>query len=602
MSSNPNMKADLAIQLRAYVPDGPALQVLPEPLEVDLASPFSALSSLVFSYRKDAPGAEVFLRNEGVEIAVELYIPGAGKWIEPPNCRFLVLDWEDDVADGAAVMRFSCPGYAWLLSKQKVRKGKNDDRLNKLEADAKKVMDDAKSEWSSAQSKVNSHTSTVRTEAKMTGYEFYGPRYPKTTTGGKGIRNRSILWHTVHKKWYWYSYKDRRWYKINNERVRNTYGSMNKDYVAAQSKKSTYEAKKSLHDRAKYNAREAAKNGKRPMLNTTAGWALLRHVQESKSYGGNRLSGFKFSFNGTVGTGGKKWSERFDIDLSVGMSLLDLLEQLTEMGVCEWVMQGRTLHMYRPGDYAVDLSSRVSLRPGTDVSEAPDKSSRREHANYLLVRGEDNMSFGMWNGNARRTNPWGVWEESVSVSGVSKVADAKKLALKEARARLRRIKVQSTRQLVIRPGGYRPLYDYLPGHYIRIYDSSGQLARVRIEQVTLSSDKAGMLTGNMILGDRFYQGVLNFRRHLARTVGGYEKPIGGGTVPLLPGSADTPSQSQTAAAPSVSASVRMGINAASGKPSTVMTVSWSPGAGLAEEYLAPHEEPAVDAVSPEEDA
>ena len=595
-----NMLSDMAIQLRAYTPDGDPLGILPEPLSISMSSPFSKVSSLIFNYRKDAPGAAWFTRAGGLEVALELWIPGARKWVEPPNCRFLVLDWEDDVADVGAVMKFTCPGYAWLLDKQKVRKGKNDDRLNKLESDAKKAMDEAKSEWNSAQSKVNSVVTRVRNAANMTGYEFFGSRFPRTTTGGKGIRHRSILWHTTRKKWYHFNYHTQKWYYLRKDEVYRTHAEMHKAYTDSVAKKRTYEARKAAHDRAKYNAREAAKNGKRPMLNTTAGWALLRHINESRGYGGNRLSGFKFTFNGTTGTGGKKWSERFNIDLTVGMSLLDLLEQLTEMGVCEWVMQGRTLHVYRPGDYSVDLSSRVSLRPGTDVSEAPDKSSRRGHANYLLVRGEENLSFGMWNGSASRTNPWGTWEESISVSGAKTVGDAKTLALKEAREKLKRIRVQSTRQIIVRPNGYRPLYDYLPGHYIRIYGTDGHLHRVRVEQVTLTSDNTGTLSGNLVLGDRFYQSVLNFRRQLSRTVGGYEKPIGGGTVPLLPGAADTPSESQAAVIPSVSASVRMGVNEASGKPSTVMTVSWSPGTELAEEYFAPEQEPGLEEADPDE--
>jgi hypothetical protein len=577
---------DLA--LLAYEPGGDPLGWMPHPLKLDVGVPWCDVSSLVFEYPKDSPGAEwVIGQSGGFEIAVMVWEAVSGEWIEPPNHRFVVLQWEDDVVDDTNTIRFTCPGYAWLMSKHLILKGKKDDALNKVEEDAKKEMDDAKSEMDSAQSSLNSVLSTVRSTLKYKGGAYALAKFPKTVKSGKKQvkpKNKSILFHTSRHKFYWYKSADSKWYLLTQPGATSKIGDATTKASALAGKTAVYNAKKKSYDKAKYNAREATKAGKRPMVDTTAGWAIKRHWEESQARGGSRLKGMGRTFNGTYATGknssGKfhrKWKERFDVDLTIGMSILDLLLELTKMGVCEWQMRGRQLDMFRPGDFNVDVSDVVGLHLGRDLTEAPDKASRHEYANYWVIRGEGNLSFGMKaTGDVDPGMGWGTWEKALTASGAKKTADAKKMALKEAKGTLKRIKLESTRGLIVHAEAPRPMFDYLPGQTIRVYGADGEMQRVRVMQITLTREPGGWVSGNLVLDDRFLATALNFRNSLALTLGGYEKTLGGGTVPMLPPPPDSVDPVVRETAVSVVVGARAGINEATGHAATILNIAWTP--------------------------
>ncbi|GAA1411888.1 hypothetical protein AUR04nite_00600 [Glutamicibacter uratoxydans] len=600
---------DYDIGLVAYDAAGGPIGWLPHPQSLQVAFPLSDMPSLVFEYHKDSPGAQwLVTKTRGIEIGVKIWIKSKDQWIEPPNGRFLLLQWEDDVTDAGNIIRFTCPGIAWLLSKQVIMKGKRDDALNHAEEAAKDAYESLKNTHRTRQSNMNSVMSNVKSAMRYKGGTYVLPYFPKTVkSGGKNVKpkNKSILYHVNRQKFYWYKSSTSKWYRISKNEANNYLGSARTAYLAMQTAEANMIQAKLKMDRAIFNAREATKGGKRPMLKTTAGWAMKRHWDEAKARGGERLKGLYRGFNGTYSTGRdgvmgkKKWGTTFDIDLTIGMSLLDLLQQLTEMGVCEWQFRGRKLDLMKPGVYNHDSSSRVGLHLGKDLTEAPDKATRFDYADYLVVRGEDNLSFGMRPSNPDRRTGWGTWEKSVSASGAKKVADAKKIVLREAKDSLRAIRLESTRGLMVRQDGPRPMYDYLPGHYIRVYGTDGAMQKVRVMQVTLTREQGGHVSGNLVLGDRFLKAALDFRKSMSTTVGGYEKTIGGGTVPALP--APTPGVPERAkwAPPSLSISARVGINEANGRSETILSLGWTPPGEDVFEPMAPDDEPG-DETDPDE--
>ncbi|WP_346921387.1 hypothetical protein [Glutamicibacter creatinolyticus] len=600
---------DYDIGLVAHEAAGAPIGWLPEPMSIQVAFPLSDMPSLVFEYRKDSPGAKwLVTKTRGIEVAVNIWVPGQHKWVEPPNARFLVLQWEDDVTDAGNIIRFTCPGIAWLLSKQLIMKGKKDDALNAAEKAAKEAHEKASNTYRSKQSTMNGTMSAIKSAMKYKGGTYVLNYFPKTVkSGGKNVKpkNKSILYHTGRAQLYWYKSSNGKWYRMTNKKATDQLLNARANATSMIAAELAMMTAKSKMDRAIYNAREATKDGKRPMLKTTAGWAMKRHWDEAKNRGGNRLKGMARGFNGTYSTdkngvmGKKKWGTTFDIDLTIGMSLLDLLNQLTEMGMCEWQFRGRKLDLMKPGVYNHDSSTRVGLHMGKDLTEAPDKATRHDYADYLVVRGEDNLSFGMYPSNPDPKTGWGTWEKSVSASGAKKTADAKKIALREAKESLRAIRLESTRGIIIRHGGLRPMYDYLPGHYIRVYGTDGTMQKVRVTQITLTREQGGHVTGNLVLGDRFLKAALDFRKSMSTTVGGYEKTVGGGTVPMLPAPVPGVPDRAKWAPPSLSVSARTGINEANGRAETILSLGWTPPGEDVFEPMAPDEEPG-DETDPDE--
>lgn len=599
-----------SLGLKLYKPAGEAYGFLPHPLSIQAAFPESDVPSLIFTYPKDSAVADLLLKERnGFEIAVMLYIPTLGHWIEPMQGRFMALQWEDDVADETNLIKFTCPGIAWNLSKQLVFKGKNDDKLNAAEKAAIDAYEKAESDLRSKESALNSNLSLVKSDMRYKGGTYCLSYFPKTVKSGSKYvkpKNKSILFHTGRRKFYWYKSSSAGWYAITKKEVTNRAGDTYNKAMAVNSARNTLDSRKGSKDRAVHRAREATKGGKRPMGNTTAGWAMKRHWDEAKARGGNRMLGMSRAFNGTYataanGTASKvKWPTRFAIDLTIGMSLLDLLKQLTEMGMVEWVFRQRRLALMKPGTMAIDVSDKVGLHLGKDLKEAPDKATLHDFANYLLVRGEDNLSFGMANSKSDSSLGWGTWERALSASGAKKTADAKKAVAGEAKQAQKRLKIESTRQLIIHPETPLPMYHYQPGNYIGIYGIDGTMQKVRVKQVTLTADDEGVMSGALVLGDRFRSTALDFRRSLNATVGGYEKTIGGGTVPLLPApSGQVPAKAKTPP-PSLAIAARTGINEATGASSTILSLAWAPPGDEAFEPMTAAEEPADTDTDPGE--
>lgn len=108
------------LRLRAYAPNGAALGLLPDALDLQVGLPLADVSSLTVSYSRRVAGGTVLERDlgQGLELAVE-YTTG-GAWTEPRNGRFLYLKRSFDLVDDTDTMRATCPGYAWQLRKARL--------------------------------------------------------------------------------------------------------------------------------------------------------------------------------------------------------------------------------------------------------------------------------------------------------------------------------------------------------------------------------------------------------------------------------------------------------------------------------------------------
>lgn len=585
-------KYDHDILLRVLNPaTGELLADLRMAQEIQVSFVESGMGALSFSYPKYAPEIKL-LQAQHVELTAMIWVPSngvnGGFWHEPPGARFVLMTGQDDSTDDMGLVRFTASHVAIILDKQKVRKGRNDDALNAAEEAAKKSYEQLKGTHSGASSSLSSQVSTVKGLLKTKKQILVMDKFPSTIVVKKkkqAVPAGTFLWHGGRDRLY--VRKSGKWnhVKPTNE-TKGALNGLNTKWNAFKVTKSAMDKAKATYDMRKKAAVAATKNGQRPMFNSSPGWVMRRHWDETISYGGNRLSGFSRSFNGTYASGAnsagklyRKWPKRMDYELSIGQSLLKILEDLTEQGMVQWRFRGRTLDMFIPGDMSRDVSRYVSLRLGQDLVEAPDSWSMGDFANVLMVRGNSNLSFAMSNTGADKRSPWGDLERTVQVDA-DKTAAAKTKALKEAKDSLKVWKVQSTRSIVLRPEGPRPMYDYLPGDYVLTYGSDGSMVKRKVTQVVLTKrgdgDGGYTVSGVITFGDIFQSNPVQFTKSLGKTVGGDSNAIPGGKVSVLP-DPDTPVDLSMMPPPvELAASAIAKVNQFTGDSNVVLMLSWMP--------------------------
>src|SRR5690606_32047390 len=103
--------------------------------------------------------------------------------------------------------------------------------------------------------------------------------------------------------------------------------------------------------------------------------------------GRGTLPGLEVDWTASVDSAGQPWTKTLTISLEPGVDLLALLINLSEQGVIEWTMQGRTLRVFNPGTALARHLEGVELRMGRDISSAPDDATLEDAASAILVTG-----------------------------------------------------------------------------------------------------------------------------------------------------------------------------------------------------------------------
>ncbi|MEW1838561.1 fibronectin type III domain-containing protein [Nonomuraea angiospora] len=314
--------------------------------------------------------------------------------------------------------------------------------------------------------------------------------------------------------------------------------------------------------------------GKRVFSAVTPGALLRTLVQEAHDRGA--LPGLSIDFtsthDSTPGTP-QPWDNNklLTLELEPGVDLLTLLINLSEQGVLDWTMTGRTLHVYREGTILGRQhgsgAGAIDLRLGRDIDEAPDTATLEDLATAILIKGEKGLTVEVTNSSA--TAPWGRWETSQSQSGVSDAGTATLLG-QNALERAGRERAQLTRGIRVEAARFLPLAHYRPGDYIRAPGDRGEMQPLRVRQITLTVDADRSLSGNVTLNDRFLEREIRLARQAAGILAG---GVGSG------GTGGTPAPEPGGRAPAPPAGLVVGAAAyidASGTAQGQITASWSP--------------------------
>ncbi|RJL21116.1 fibronectin type III domain-containing protein [Bailinhaonella thermotolerans] len=310
-------------------------------------------------------------------------------------------------------------------------------------------------------------------------------------------------------------------------------------------------------------------SGKRAFLSATPGAIMATVLAEGQFRGA--LPGLAYDFTPAHDSAGAAWPQILTIYYQPGIDALTALINMSEQGLIDWRMSGRTLQLYAADTtLGRDLAAGdgpVDLRLGRDVLAAPDEATLEDAASAVLVLGEGAFVHQQ---TSPTPGPWGRWEQYVAAGGVSDVGTATLLAT-SALTRADGERVQRTRQITTRTARWLPYRDYRPGDYVLAPGEAGHATPLRIRQITLWRDAAGVVGGALTLNDRFLEHQIRLARRTAGIVGG--STIDGGTGARPAPEAPEP---RTPAAPTGLTVGAVAYIDAGGFPAGQITASWSP--------------------------
>lgn len=108
----------IALRLVAYMAGTDTRKgIMPEPTSLSLSVSHNAVGALELTYSQLADQGNLLAAalESGLDIGAEINW-GSG-WVEPPNCRFLLIKRSTNPANPAKMITLHCPSYGWLAGK-----------------------------------------------------------------------------------------------------------------------------------------------------------------------------------------------------------------------------------------------------------------------------------------------------------------------------------------------------------------------------------------------------------------------------------------------------------------------------------------------------
>ena len=259
--------------------------------------------------------------------------------------------------------------------------------------------------------------------------------------------------------------------------------------------------------------------------NSSPGGVLLKLWQEYVGRSDQPMP-LGVTLSATIDSAGAAWGPGVDHYLPLGVTILAHLQAMVEGDLCDWATDGRELRVWKPDSQARDFANSVRLRLGRELRDAPSDESLEGLAARVIGLGDGGRAVLAY--ASMPVRPWGDWEATVSMGGGD---ESTLLDMTNAAAGKRStMRAEYTRTLTMDPVGPQPMLDYRPGDWVSATGTDGQLQRMRVQQVTLSGDGSGEVTGSVILNDRIIPSEL--RRARASNPGGL--PINNVTPTPLP--------------------------------------------------------------------
>lgn len=319
--------------------------------------------------------------------------------------------------------------------------------------------------------------------------------------------------------------------------------------------------------------------GRRVFENVTVGAVLRSVLDEGKSRG--NIPGMTYTFTASVDSAGQGWDDTIaKIEFEAGQDAWSILDAFARQGLCDWRMNARALEVYKPEtvlsrNLAAEGPGTVIFHPTNDHTDEPTEETLEDLASALVVIG-DKRTVAVVN-DPTALQPWGKWEETVRAGGVSDTPTLTFLG-QQALSLRTNLRVQLTKDIMIRQGTPVPFYHFLPGDIVIARGATGVMEPVRVRQITLSLDAPYGLKCNVVLNDRFTDRQMKYEQWVNSLSGqGGPGQGGGGDVDPLPAEPDPapPSGERPAAPTGVTVTTTTYIDN-TGRPVGQAHVTWNP--------------------------
>lgn len=257
---------------------------------------------------------------------------------------------------------------------------------------------------------------------------------------------------------------------------------------------------------ALHNWHRTAKDGKRtwvePGKNTaSAGWVLNGMFTESKS--GGWFPALTKDFNGTNDSAGKSWtnSDRVEQAWELDKNIMQILEQMTLDGLCDWTSVGTTWRLFRPDTYGTDKAELVL--GGTGFESVPvkvDASSLYSHIRAI----PEGIPWQNFISDTTIRNRFGHRSVVLQQSGVKSAATSARLAQPHIEAGKEVLREESYNWTPrIEPNGSRgicPWADFKLGDHVTARSRGGKLVR-RVVGI-IAEQNSGMTKVQVRVGEK----------------------------------------------------------------------------------------------------
>jgi len=270
-------------------------------------------------------------------------------------------------------------------------------------------------------------------------------------------------------------------------------------------------------------------DGRRSWTNYSAGGIMKQLLQEAQARG--VLTWMDIStFSSATDSAGVAWPDIFSTSHNIGTTLDTVLNNLADAGVCDWVLQGRSLRLYKPDTFMAPASTGVVLREGQDFTEAGTKRTLEDLASRNLIRGDNGAELIVVDGTA--AVPWGAWEVYTTASGSTDTTSLGLLAdLGTARSSQPRSQRTYTVYPNVTPTCPKPFFDYKLGSTIEVRAGKVNEPNLRVRQLTITGGSEKPVLVTLVVGDRILERELRAARRLQGLAGGAAGAGSSGTTP-----------------------------------------------------------------------
>lgn len=298
-------------------------------------------------------------------------------------------------------------------------------------------------------------------------------------------------------------------------------------------------------------------------FNGANGGAILKTLWD-KATGRGWGKDLKIDFSASIDSAGQPWATIATIAFAPATTLLQVLKALMNMGMIDYRWQGRTLQVYN-ADAALGRDNTSLIWRLDRNAKAPEKADWSSLCTHILVKGEEGRTWTFENKEAPAGLP--RTERVVEAGGVE-LEDTARAVARSTLISGAHAQEEVKREWEAASINWLPYRDYMPGDWVQVERTYGNLEKMRVVQSAVSITHPGRVHGHTTFGTALDD-------ILSRIVKKQKGITGAATTPstVRP---DTPAAKHLPKAPEGVIVSSVAVIRDDGTPRANVTIGWSP--------------------------